>query len=160
MLWTWQVDVPPHQRDLSKIPTEYHDLWEGFSKQKAQILPLHHWYSWCHQLAPKCCFILRGRFFLLLGPEQRTTFRSLFNPADCQKGWIREEGWGFLSLYRLLPPQQDHNKGLLPPASHEHGFWVAASGVHASQAGPVQHLKSHENSAGRQVKDSIHQCPL
>uniref|UniRef100_A0A3B1K1V9 CCHC-type domain-containing protein n=1 Tax=Astyanax mexicanus TaxID=7994 RepID=A0A3B1K1V9_ASTMX len=64
------TNLDPEAADLSRVPTDYHDLGEVFSKKKAQILPPHRPCDMAIDLLPGTS-PPRGRLFSLSGPERR-----------------------------------------------------------------------------------------
>ncbi|KAK1798110.1 hypothetical protein P4O66_000605 [Electrophorus voltai] len=61
----------PNGPDLSRVPQEYWDLREAFSKQKAQLLPPHQPYDMAINLLPDSS-PPRGHLFSILRPERQT----------------------------------------------------------------------------------------
>lgn len=64
-----QTTLPSTCPDLARVPAEYHDLREVFSKAKATSLPPHRPYDCCIDLKPGTS-PPKGRLYSLSGPER------------------------------------------------------------------------------------------
>lgn len=82
-----QNRVPPVSlAELSKVPPEYADLNEVFSKSRATFLPPHRPYDCAIDLVPEAC-PPRGRLYSLSAPERAAMEKYLKESLD--NGFIR-----------------------------------------------------------------------
>lgn len=75
--WVASPSEPPASSDLANVPSVYHDLAEGFRKDLAQSLPLHHPYDCAIDLLPGAP-LPTSRLYSLSLPEREAMEKYIY----------------------------------------------------------------------------------